>query len=644
MNDATCIETLKRGVDVWNQWRAAERAVTPNFGSDLTYFREANLDGIDLSGADLSNAQLQGVRLRHANLCNANLLNADLSGAELCACQLCGADLKFARFDQATLADSDMSGADLTGASLCEVDLGTTKLNGATFRAAILQKTNLEVSRGLLHAEDFAGADLTGAKLPESLKKFYEELKAVGEISTSAKRLFITMLAACLYCWLTITTTTDLNLITNRTSSPLPIIQTSIPIVGFYVVAPLLLVSIYFYFHFYLQRLWEELGSLPAIFADGQRLHNRLDPWLLNDLVRSNVALLKSGRPFMSYLQQAISIMLTWWLVPFTLFLFWGRYLRRHDFRWTYLQVFLLAAAVTAGFVLYRLAISSLQGWQRRPFRPWKNHLKSRRFYAGVLTFLGTGAAFIVVSIGAIRGVDPDQGVNNGFWTWTPRMIALFGYSPFANLLHEDISVKPSNWTDKSDLGGVKGAELEAADLGYMEASGAFLAKADLSGARLKGADLSESDLQNATFVKFDPYSRNTFFGIADLTDANLSEADLRGADLRIGHLRGAYMMNADLTGAFLNSADLDGATLEDANLQFADFRSLPSEATFGARVETRGLNADQVKLAKHWTEAYFDDDMIKELCLAPDHNARVEKERQKEPAERSPDTCADDK
>jgi hypothetical protein len=95
-------------------------------------------------------------------------------------------------------------------------------------------------------------------------------------------------LAACVYSWLVIGTTTDLALILNTASSPLPIINTPIPIAGFYVVGAALLAAVYCYFHFYLQRLWRTLATLPAIFPDGTALDDRTDPWLLTNLVRAD--------------------------------------------------------------------------------------------------------------------------------------------------------------------------------------------------------------------------------------------------------------------------------------------------------------------------------------------------------------------
>ena len=256
------LEILRRGADHWSEWRTSYPRIRPNL-DDIC------LENIDLSGLDLAHTSLRRVSFRNVKFGNCDLTAADLREAVL-------------------------SGADLSGVT------------------------------GLLEPQQLAGADLTGAKLPEPVQKLFENLDVAKGVSANAQKLFITMLAACLYSWLTIATTSDVNLVVNRATSPLPIIGTSIPIVGFYFVAPLLLLVIYFYFHLYLQKLWDEMGSLPAIFPDGRPVHAKADPWLLSDLIRSHASRLRPDRPFLSYLQKWISIALAWWAVPFTLILFWG--------------------------------------------------------------------------------------------------------------------------------------------------------------------------------------------------------------------------------------------------------------------------------------------------------------------------------
>jgi hypothetical protein len=200
------ITKLKEGVEAWNHWRSSQKTKPDLSGLDFSGNVDTDLRGIDLSGI--------------------NFIDSNLS--------------------KAIFLGKDLSRANLRGADLCDINFERANLSGTSLREANLQGVDLSgVKRGL-QTEQLAGADLTGATLPDELQKLYEKLDNVNNISESARKLFLAVLVACLYSWLTIATTTDLNLITNRASSPLPIIQTSIPIVGFYVVAPLLLLCVYF--------------------------------------------------------------------------------------------------------------------------------------------------------------------------------------------------------------------------------------------------------------------------------------------------------------------------------------------------------------------------------------------------------------
>jgi hypothetical protein len=193
-------------------------------------------------------------------------------------------------------------------------DLRADELRGRDLRGRDLTKVE-----GLL-PEHLAGADLTGAKLPEEIAQF-PALEQVKAISAEARKVFIGLLAACVYSWLVIGTTTDVALILNTASSPLPIVNTAIPIAGFYVIGASILAAVYCYLHFYLQRLWRTLATLPAIFPDGVALDDKCDPWLLSNLVRPDM-LRVPARP-LGVLEHRLSVFLAWWLVPVTLLALW---------------------------------------------------------------------------------------------------------------------------------------------------------------------------------------------------------------------------------------------------------------------------------------------------------------------------------
>src|SRR5262245_19293778 len=286
-------------------------------------------------GRNFARAKLADANLAGYNLSRANLRDADLTGADL---------------EQTDLRDANLQGAILLRTKLRDANLENADLTGAV---------------GLLPAQ-LAGTNLCGARLPERFGDF-DALEVVEEESKNARGLFFTTLLACVYGWLTIASTTDVLLLTNSASSPLPIIGASIPIVSFYVVGPLILLLLYIYLHLHLQRLWERLAELPAVFPDGRSLGKRAYPWLLTGLVYSYNSYLKERRPPLSRLQAATSLLVGWWLMPITIVLFWARYLRRHDWIGTSLHIVVLVAAIAAGVMLYRLAASTLRGRRKIP-------------------------------------------------------------------------------------------------------------------------------------------------------------------------------------------------------------------------------------------------------------------------------------
>ncbi len=248
------LEQLQKGVIAWNTWRKGNPDIRPDLSNaDLT---DSIFDNIDFSHADLRGAILKRAQLRGANLTEANL-----QGSTLCDAQLQDATLHKAHLLKTTL------------------------------REAVLKNATLTEVTGML-PKQLAGTDVTGAQLPEGVGKF-EALVNVKDLSDSAQKLFLAILGGCAYSVLTIANTTDARLLPNSSTSPLPIIQTEVPIASFYLVAPLVLLAIYSYFHLYLQRLWEGLADLPAFFPDGRSLDKVASSWLLNSLVCSHFTLLK---------------------------------------------------------------------------------------------------------------------------------------------------------------------------------------------------------------------------------------------------------------------------------------------------------------------------------------------------------------
>jgi uncharacterized protein YjbI with pentapeptide repeats len=183
---------------------------------------------------------------------------------------------------------------------------------------------------------------------------------------------------------------------------------------------------------------------------------------------------------------------------------------------------------------------------------------------------------------------------------WIPDYLAILLFDSCVNLNGADlrsvnligINLRSVNLSDTS----LSYAYLSKADL-----SSAYLNDTDLSGAYLNGANLSDAHLNGANLSN------------AHLDDANLSGANLTGTYLRAANLTGTNLTGANLTGANLRAANLTGANLTGAELGCYKFNSLLFCTNFLGAIN---LTPEQVKSAKNWQQAIYDEDFRKKLGL----------------------------
>ncbi len=546
---------------------------------------------------------------------------ADLNGAHLDNARFHGCDFTEATLNDCSLEDADLSKSTFDRANLQRVRLRGALLEQTMFRDADLRGADLEKTRGLL-PDQLAGADLTDAKLPEGALKD-DSLDLLAERARNAKRQLLFLLAGCVYALLTVGTTTDTNLIGDSAAVALLIVRAKVSIVWFYCAAPAVLVTFQIYFLLYLQRMWESLALLPAVFPDGRPVDRRVYPWLLNGLVRTYFFQLRNRPLPFSALQSGVSVFVAFWLVPPTLLLLWARYLVRHDWLGTGLQVLLLGLSCAAALVFHRLAAHTLRGKSRLDpaYGVWKTERSAVGGIALVAVFFG------VLSYGVIEGVrlpresESRSTENTEFRIdmlrpthWAPRAFDLIGYFPFADLDEQKLSRFPPD--AEGDLSQVEPARLQGADLRNASLVGAVLAKADLRGTNLSGADLFNADLRSINITPDEFAECRTSFVGSNLGKANLEDAFLRSADLTNASLMGAKLaratlidanldnanlMEADLRGAILVDASLDGAELDEADVTGADFTS----AT---------ITLAQVIMACHYERAIYSEELRDQL------------------------------
>ncbi|MCS4044574.1 uncharacterized protein YjbI with pentapeptide repeats [Salinibacter ruber] len=342
--------------------------------ADLT---DRNLSGeilsdADLSGALLTRADLSGIDLRDSDCSDANFREADLPEALLLGTDLTEANLQGTDLSAVKLRDADMQKArlwntGLSGAELQNADLRRARLSGADMTEAKLQNADLEGAKGM-QIDQVRGANLSMAKLPEEIINFEGpnggSLSAVKVGTQAAKKLLISVLLACAYAAMAITLKSEVGGGTSEGSESirLPLIGMGMETVEFYYTAPFLLALLFGYFHLQMQRLWERLAMLPAVFPDGKPMDRKVHPWLVTGLARAHVKLLKEkGYPTFFLLQRSVVILLVWVVVPVTIAYFTWMYPSNLN-KWGGLFLHILSVIVVGGSIMaYGRAVSTLE-------------------------------------------------------------------------------------------------------------------------------------------------------------------------------------------------------------------------------------------------------------------------------------------
>ncbi len=456
--------------------------------------------------------------------------------------------------------------ARLQGADLRGLDFGTSDLTDAILEDTDLRGASLKNTQEL-QAAQLAGADLSRAKLPEGFD--FHAVDNVKELSQLCLRLYISLLLVSGYALLTTAATTDSALLSNSASARLPVFDANIAIVGFFYTVSLLLLGLYTSLHIHLQKLWEQIASLPLVFPDGTPWDERVYPSIFTSIPK-NLTIEHS----LARLQRWVFGFTAWWFVPVLLVLLWARCLTRQDGKLTAVQVLAFIVTFVSALSFRGLAQKTLRAGVRE-ISTWATGRLARVVIAGLCS-----AALAVLSFGSIWGVrSGDKISDNGqnceklsrkFSSghprkWSPLVMERVAWGSFAKLerfappVGADLAHRNLRYAVGRNSSLVA-ADLSSADLECADLFNANLRKANLEEANLEGASLIHSQLDDASLSG------------ANLKSAILEKATVTWASLASADLRHARLSEADLTGADFKGADLTGANLTEADLNGADF------------------------------------------------------------------------
>jgi uncharacterized protein YjbI with pentapeptide repeats len=348
------------------------------------------------------------------------------------------------------------------------------------------------------------------------------------------------------------------------------------------------------------------MGALPAVFPDG-RTAEKDGPWYLMGPIRPHLKWSRDPRSPQGLAESVMAVLLAYWAVPATLFLFWLRYLVLQDYRGTLLQLFLLALVVAGACAVPRVVARVLRpgDWTEETTSQFLHDVLSALRVPGIVGF-----ALLMLSLGVLKGLPLDSTVRPDVSRGDPRRWAAtafqsLGYRPYADISEEKFST-PSTTPPATDNSPTEatGPRLNEINLRYARGYRAAFANARMWRSSLEGSSLSEADFRGANLresvlrmAKLDKLqaAKANLVSI-DGQGAMLAGADFHNADLSYANLEGATLSTANFTRATLYSVNMRNANLLRAELSHADLRDTKLE---GAMMSLAALEETDLSAAK---------------------------------------------
>jgi uncharacterized protein YjbI with pentapeptide repeats len=438
----------------------------------------------------------------------------------------------------------------------------------------------------------------------ESLRKAVEDTAAIGG------GLWLSYLFVLFYLGIAAGAITHTDLLLQNPVK-LPFLNIELPLLAFFVLAPLLFLIVHAYTLVNLVLLAGRVAQFNEALSDGiseddaarrRRLPSNIFVQFLGApeeeryssfgllvaailwvmLVIAPIALvLLLQIQFLPYHSQWITwisrivlildLCLLWWL--------WGGILDKRSQpkrarlwkRWTKLTA---SGLLTAGLTLFACAVLTTPGEWQGDHLPSLTIIPTERGLVSLHTWLLSNElipgsdrpsslfhnTLILLHFNLYEALKIDEPQK---MVWRKYLINLHNRDLRGALLLNAILTK----ADLSDAQ-LQGAELSGAELQGVSFHSAQLQGAKLDGAQLQGASFLGAQLQGAVLSL--SLLHGAKFPEAHLQGAELIRADLKGADLSGAYLQGAELYRAQLQGADLSYTQLEGARLEDAQLQGA--------------------------------------------------------------------------
>jgi len=325
----------------------------------------------------------------------------------------------------------------------------------------------------------------------------------IAEASKNAQQVFFVLVSLLVYCAISVTGTADRQVVLNSTVQ-LPVLNSTVSLEAFFLLAPIFALLVFVYLQLYLQRLKGLIRQLRADYAQVEP--RRLYPWVLT--------IAEDPEPgAIGKLQGIVTDLSLWWLLPLVLLLFAVWSVRKHSLWLSY-----CVGTYPVGALLIVLFF-----WVRYERRDRQTTLRRGMWVLAAVTVLADLMILLylipVANYGQLefpaRGQVESRGLHSRWERWL-RSWTCVDLS-YQVLITEQKNEYDTYWVN------LEGAHLEGANLDH-----AILKLANLRSAHLQGANLYDATLRTAM-----------------LEGADFKDVNMVGADLSYAKLAGAVNLNS---------------------------------------------------------------------------------------------------
>ena len=104
-------------------------------------------------------------------------------------------------------------------------------------------------------------------------------LEQIANYTRLARTTWLSLLAFCAFCWITLLSVNDRDILLNTNTVKLPILDIEIQPAGFLIIAPLVALALHMYLQVAIVSIWKYCAYLPPR-TDGFVRRDRIHPWI----------------------------------------------------------------------------------------------------------------------------------------------------------------------------------------------------------------------------------------------------------------------------------------------------------------------------------------------------------------------------